>query len=155
MPLVTCRECGHKVSSEANSCPSCGAPSPKRSGISRPVLVLGIIALVMLLIIAVSQQNSSSPGKPAVKAQAALTRSAVVITNLDDFTWPGVTLYLNGTPLDGYKVVYDQEVPPHQEISVPLTEFVHGDRRFNPFERKPTQIMIWVQGHDAPILSFR
>ena len=119
------------------------------------MLVLGIIALVVLLIIAVSQQNSSSPGKPAVKAQAALTRSAVVITNLDDFTWPGVTLYLNGTPLDGYKVVYDQEVPPHQEISVPLTEFVHGDRRFNPFERKPTQIMIWVQGHDAPIFSFR
>jgi hypothetical protein len=60
------------------------------------MLIIGIIALVALLIFA--SQHSSSPGKPAVKAQAALTRSAVVITNLDDFTWPGVTLYLNGTP---------------------------------------------------------
>jgi hypothetical protein len=97
-------------------------------GASRPMLIIGIIALVALLIFAASQ-HSSSPGKPPVKAQAALTRSAVVIKNLDDFTWPAVTLYLNGTPLDGYKAIYDQSVAPRQEISVPLTEFARGDRR--------------------------
>ncbi len=117
------------------------------------MLIIGIIAFVALLIFA--SQHSSSPGKPPVKAQAALTRSAVVITNLDDFTWPAVTLYLNGTPLDGYKAIYDQSVAPHQEISVPLVEFARGDLRFNPFERKPTQVMVWVQGHDAPMFSFR
>jgi hypothetical protein len=117
------------------------------------MLIIGIIALVALLIFA--SQHSSSPGKPAVKAQAAFTRSAVVITNLDDFTWPGVTLYLNGTPLDGYKAIYDQQVAPHQEISVPFVEFARGDLRFNPSERKVTQVMVWVQGHDAPMFSFR
>jgi hypothetical protein len=122
-------------------------------GASRPMLIIGIIALVALLIFA--SQHYSSPGKPAVKAQAALTRSAVVITNLDDFTWPGVTLYLTGTPLDGYKAIYDQQVAPHQEISVPFVEFARGDLRFNPFERKVTQVMVWVQGHDAPMFSFR
>jgi len=122
-------------------------------GASRPMLIIGIIALVALLIFA--SQHSSSPGKPPVKAQAALTRSAVVITNLDDFAWPEVTLYLNGTPLDGYKAIYDQQVAPHQEISVPFVEFARGDLRFNPFERKVTQVMVWVQGHDAPMFSFR
>src|SRR6266513_6553596 len=48
-------------------------------GASRPMLIIGIIALVALLIFAASQ-HSSSPGKPAVKARAALTGSAVVIT---------------------------------------------------------------------------
>jgi hypothetical protein len=119
------------------------------------VLIIGIIAIVVLLIIAASQQNSSSPAKSPVKAQAALTRSAVVITNLDDFTWPTVTLYLNGTPLDGYKAIYNQQVVPHQEISVPLVEFARGDRRFNPSERKVTQVMVWVEAHDAPIFSFQ
>lgn len=30
MPLVPCRECEHGVSSEAASCPNCGASSPAR-----------------------------------------------------------------------------------------------------------------------------
>src|SRR5437867_1719805 len=127
MALITCKECGRQISSQASSCPSCGAPAARRGGASRPMLIIGIIALVVLLIIAASKQNSSSPGKSPVKAQAALTRSAVVITNLDDFTWPTVTLYLNGTPLDGYKAIYDQQVVPHQEISIPLVEFARGD----------------------------
>ena len=32
MSLFPCRECGHQVSSEAPTCPSCGAPSPTRAG---------------------------------------------------------------------------------------------------------------------------
>jgi hypothetical protein len=142
------------ISLQASSCPSCGAPPAKRGGASRPVLIIGIIALGVLLIIAASQ-HSSSPGKPPVKAQVALTGSAVVLRNLDDFTWPKVTLYLNGIPLDGYKVIYDRAVAPHQEISVPLIEFARADRRFNPFERKVLQVMVWAEGHDAPIFSFR
>ncbi|SRR6266478_2158523 len=152
MALVTCPKCGQKIISlKPSSCPSCGAP-PKR-GISKPLLIIGI-ALGVLLIIA-AFQRSSSPGKPPVKAQVAVTGSAVVITNLDDFTWPQITLYLNGTPLDGYKAIYDRAVEPHQAISVPLMEFARGDRRFNPFERKVIQVIVYVEGHDAPVFSFR
>ena len=152
MALVKCPQCGQKIISlTPSSCPSCGAPPAKRTN---PLLIVGIIALVVLLIIAGSQHFSSS-GKPPVKAQVAVTGSAVVIRNLDDFTWPQITLYLNGDPLDGYKAIYDRAVSPHQEISIPLMEFARGDRRFNPFERKVTQVMVWVEDHDAPIFSFR
>lgn len=30
MPLTSCRECGHQVSTEAPTCPSCGVPEPAR-----------------------------------------------------------------------------------------------------------------------------
>src|SRR5262245_41438944 len=40
-------------------------------------------------------------------------------------------------------------------ILIPLTDSARGDRRFNPIERKPTQVIVWVEGHDAPIFSFQ
>src|SRR5437899_9071899 len=117
MALVTCPQCGQKIMSlQPSSCPSCGAPAAK-PGLSKTMLIIGI-ALGVLLVIAASQHFSSS-GKPPVKAQVAVTGSALVITNLDDFTWPQITLYLNGTPFDGYKAIYDSAVTPHQAISVP------------------------------------
>jgi hypothetical protein len=110
MALVTCPKCGQKlVSLKPSSCPSCGAPPAKQAN---PLLIIGIIALGVLFIIAAWQHFSSS-GKPPVKAQVAVTGSAVVIRNLDDFTWPQITLYLNGDPLDGYKAMYDRAVAPH------------------------------------------
>jgi hypothetical protein len=104
---------------------------------------------------AVSQENSSSAAKNPVKAQVGLTASAVAVTNLDEQAWPRVTVYINGTPLDGYEAVYNRPVAPHERISIPFSEFARGDRRFNPFERKVIQAMVWVEGHDAPVLSFR
>jgi len=152
MALVKCPQCGQKIISlKPSSCPSCGAPPPKRAN---PLLIIGIIAFVVLLIVDGSQHFSSS-GKPPVKAQVAVTGSAIVIKNLDDFTWPQITLYLNGDPFDGCKAIYDRAVAPREAISIPLIEFARGDRRFNPFERKVTQVIVYVEGHDAPVVSFR
>jgi hypothetical protein len=153
--LTTCRDCGHAISSKATSCPACGAPV-ERPNYAAAVTVLGIIAFFGIVVItAANHENSPSAAKNPLKADVGLAATAVAVTNLDEFTWPRVTIYLNGTPLDGYEAVYNRQVVPHQRIFIPFSEFARGDRRFNPFERKVTQAMVWVEGHDAPIFSFR
>jgi hypothetical protein len=120
------------------------------------ISVASILILVLILVL-IGQQlgDSSSSAKNPVKTQVGLTASAVAVTNLDEQTWPAVTVYLNGTPLDGYEAVYNRAVAPHERILIPFSEFARGDRRFNPIERKVTQAMVWVQGHNAPVFSFR
>jgi uncharacterized protein (UPF0212 family) len=154
-----CRDCGDAISSKATSCPACGAPV-KRPNYAAAVAVLGItaffvIVVIMAVIMAVNHANSPSAAKNPVKAQVGLTTSAVAVTNIDEQAWPRVTVYINGTPLDGYKSVYNREVAPHERILIPFSEFARGDRRFNPFERKVVQAMVYVDGHDAPIFSIR
>jgi hypothetical protein len=118
--------------------------------------VLGIIAFFGIVVItAANHEKSPSAATNPLKADVELTPSAVAVTNFDEFTWARVTVYLNGTPLDGYEAVYNRQVAPHQRIFIPFSEFARGDRRFNPFEFKVTQAMVWVEGHDAPTFSFR
>jgi hypothetical protein len=55
MALTNCRECGHEISSEAESCPNCGAPNPqKRSKLEGGCsTVLGIIFITFLVLMVV------------------------------------------------------------------------------------------------------
>ena len=55
MALMKCRECGHEISSEAASCPRCGAPKPqKKSSIEGSVqAILGIIFVTFLVLMVV------------------------------------------------------------------------------------------------------
>lgn len=53
MALVNCKECGKQVSTEAVACPSCGAKTPKKTGI------LGWFALAFFTIL-VAQCSLSS-----------------------------------------------------------------------------------------------
>ena len=155
--LVKCRDCGHAISSQASSCPACGAPV-KRTNPAVPVLIGVFILFAFVLMGSLVLNHSSSPSSPAqnpVKTHVGLTASAVAITNLDEYAWPGVKVYVNGNPLDGYKAVYNRQVAPHERILIPLTDFARRDRRFNPVERKVTQVIVWVEGHDAPIFSFQ
>jgi hypothetical protein len=148
------------ISRKATSCPACGAPI-KRPNYAAAVAVIGIViffVIVVTMAVNLNQNIPSSgknPAKNPVKAQVTLTGSAVAITNLDEQPWPVVTVWLNGTPLDGYKAVYEYEVAPNERILIPLREFARRDRRFNPVERKVTQAMVYVEGHSAPIFSFR
>jgi len=133
-------------------------PPVKRTNPAVPILT-GIFILFAFVVIGfLVQNNSSSPASPAknpVKTHVGLTASAVAITNLDEYAWPGVKVYVNGNPLVGYKAVYDRQVAPHERILIPLTDFARGDQRFNPVERKVTQVIVWVEDHDAPIFSFQ
>jgi len=143
------------ISSRAATCPACGAVV-KRANYAGVVIVVAIVTFfVIALMMGVNQEKSPSAAQNPVKAQVGLTASAVAVTNLDAQPWPTVTVYLNGTPLDGYSAVYNGQIAPHERILIPFGEFVRSDRRFNPIERKVQKVMVHVPGHDAPIFSFR
>lgn len=153
MALINCQECGGQVSSQAAACPACGRPVYIKKKTS-PVAVIIIIAAVVAVLIAIGSGSGSHEAKNPVKAQLRLVGStAISVTNTDNFTWPSVTIWLNGDPMSGYKYVYNREVAPQQMILVNLIDCARDDRRFNPYERKLTQVMVYVDGHDAPIFK--
>ena len=47
MALVKCKECGNKISKEAESCPQCGAPRKKKAKLS----ILGVILVLLGLFV--------------------------------------------------------------------------------------------------------
>jgi hypothetical protein len=47
---------------------------------------------VVVVTMAVNRESSPSAAKNPVKAQVGLTASAVAITNLDEQSWPSVTV---------------------------------------------------------------
>jgi hypothetical protein len=164
---VNCPGCNQPVKIPSRSTAPASPPVPvapvvkapvKRTNPAVPALIgfFVLFAFVVMGFFVLHNSSSPTPAKNPVKTHVGLTASAVAITNLDEYAWPGVKVYLNGTPLDGYKAVYDREVAPHDRILIPLTDFAKRDgRRFNPVERKATQVLIWVEGHDAPMFSFR
>jgi hypothetical protein len=156
MTRITCSKCRGEISSPAaRLCPFCGAPFTRTN---RPIQIIGIgVAIVIILAIVVGRDhlNQGTGTKLAVKTQAALTDSSVIIYNLDDFAWPSVMVYLNGTPLDGYRAGPYGPIAAKDQFSIPFGEFVRGDLRFNARERKVQQLIVHVDGYDAPILGFR
>jgi len=156
MALTTCKECKHQVSSQAAACPSCGAPivqAPRRTS-AGAIIVVCIVVAVIIGVLA-SSDHDHTPDKNPIKTQAGIDGSALVITNLNDFEWPAVTVYLNGTPLDGYSVGPYGPVPPNKVLRIPFAQFVRGDLRFNAYERKVNKVIVSVDGHDAPVFSFQ
>ncbi len=60
MALQTCRECGKELSSEALTCPHCGAPRKKKRSVIKRVGI-GVLGLITLLVvIGVVGNNDSS-----------------------------------------------------------------------------------------------
>lgn len=53
MALITCSQCGHKVSDKANHCPHCGKKVEKKF-LTKTRIVIGIISLVAIVAIIVS-----------------------------------------------------------------------------------------------------
>lgn len=65
MALVTCKECGTKVSTEAKACPQCGAKPPKKG--------IGLIGSLFILVVvvavynSVTRHNTAPSSAPAIK----------------------------------------------------------------------------------------
>ncbi len=60
MALISCKECGAKISDSAKSCPSCGNPNlqqEKTKGCSNTLIAIGVIILLLFII---GQYNQSS-----------------------------------------------------------------------------------------------
>lgn len=67
MALITCHECKEQISSEADSCPKCGAKSKKSGGIGAG----GVILAVVVGVIAFSCAGSGGGGSPPKTKSAA------------------------------------------------------------------------------------
>lgn len=50
MALIKCKECGNKISTEAESCPQCGAPQKKKAKLS---ILGGILVLLGLFVLGI------------------------------------------------------------------------------------------------------
>lgn len=71
MALVTCHECAHEISSEAASCPHCGAkPKIEKTGMPTWATVLVGLVFLILIISAVGNSDIQSDEK-------AIARSAI------------------------------------------------------------------------------
>ncbi len=75
MALVKCKECGEQVSTEAKTCPKCGAKAPKKTS-----LFTWIVLIFILLIIYSANQapTSSSSSKPAPSLTAETKKAKKV-----------------------------------------------------------------------------
>jgi hypothetical protein len=136
----------------------CGQTNAKPVKKLRRLLIWFIAgsALFAALIIIGAERISSAPSTQIpIKAQAGLTDLSVVITNLDDFTWPSAIVYLNGSPRNGYRARSYGPVASNHRLTIPFTDFVMGGERFNPHERRITQVMVSVKGHGTLTLSFQ
>ena len=98
------------------------------------------------------QQTKTEAAKPIIKTEVGLTDFAVAVTNLDNFTWDGVTIYING--LDGYQAGPYGPIIPGRRLDISFTKFVKGDLRFNVYEHKVNQVIVSVDGYRAPMFGF-
>lgn len=72
MALLTCKDCGGEISSEAKACPKCGAKPPKRTSLF--VKVLAVIAIpAVLYSVTRSNADSEKRSQAAAAKEAALT----------------------------------------------------------------------------------
>ena len=89
MALTQCRECGGKVSTEATSCPHCGASPPVNVAVSPPAkasrgcagFVVGGIVLVAIIAALGSGNSNKTPESPSCKTDWTLCADNAEVAN--------------------------------------------------------------------------
>jgi hypothetical protein len=78
MAIILCKECGHQVSDQAASCPSCGAPiAVKRAALRREQLALiGAVCAFAVIALAVNQISMNRSRAPSRSDPVAMTPTA-------------------------------------------------------------------------------
>jgi len=61
MALVECHECSGQLSTEAKSCPNCGASNRSSKKVSRVRHVLGVVVLAILLYLVFTHEGRGPP----------------------------------------------------------------------------------------------
>lgn len=99
MALKPCRECGREVSTEAKSCPNCGAENPvKKQSIGQKrvgtgtgcLIILGIFLVTMWVASLCSDNNSTVERTSTVESSSALSaceaafRNAAAVDDMHD-----------------------------------------------------------------------
>jgi RNA polymerase subunit RPABC4/transcription elongation factor Spt4 len=69
MALITCKDCGHQVSPNADKCPNCGARAPKKSR-AGTFAVVGVALAFIIVAIGTSTPPTAAKLTPAVALQS-------------------------------------------------------------------------------------
>jgi hypothetical protein len=91
MALIQCRECGHQVSDEADTCPYCGAKMPSKKRKERRLYITVAVLLIAAVILALGYYRVSKAFAP-----------------------PPVPVAADGTPIPQPKI--QKDVPVKQQI---------------------------------------
>ena len=76
MALIVCKECGGKVSTEAQACPACGAARPKRTSTLTWVIAGFFVIALVMGIGASNTQRQTAAAAQAAKAPAQIASEA-------------------------------------------------------------------------------
>ena len=129
-------------------------PAPRKTSTVTWLVLIFVVVIIVVGVIG-NSTTQKSQSAPAVNATIHRSATTISVTNADSFEWPSLKLWLNGNPLTGYKYEYPYAVRSGETINVILNEFARGEKRFNPSASKPTDLIVYVAGHDAPTFHFR
>lgn len=98
----------------------------------------------------VGQEANHSKALPRVNAGIELMNDGFLLQNHDSYDWGPTTIYIDGL-LFGYKHKLP-EVKRGEVVPMVLRDFVtRSGKRFDSFSRRPTEIVVSVEGHDSPV----
>lgn len=84
MALTKCTECGNEVSTNADSCPKCGAKVKRKSiGCGGIILILIVIGIIGSFMSKNGDSPSSTPSVPSVADIEERVKAQVMIKNLE------------------------------------------------------------------------
>lgn len=76
MALKSCRECKKEVSTEAKTCPHCGATSPTKKPASTKDTMIGAVAIIAVVAIGIAVSGESDAEKSAAAEKQAAEKAA-------------------------------------------------------------------------------
>jgi hypothetical protein len=147
-----CKSCKHKVSTRAKKCPQCGHPYPTSGCFSVFMLfaiAIGVVWALGLFNPDTYEENKNKANNPP-PVIASLVENHIVVGKVGNKEWNQMTIYLNGTP-QLFKSTYKWEGKApviDGSFAIPLTEFLKGSTRFNPYAEAAVEVWIGGGGFD-------
>ena len=120
MALITCKDCSKEVSTDAKSCPNCGAKVPQKTSLLVKILavVFGIGILSAIFGGGSSSSSSASPAIQTTKASSPVQAKASPPSPpskapiIDDNLTPTIVIAKYGKPDKNTSSAYEKPRPP-------------------------------------------
>lgn len=98
--------------------------------------------------------GSSKKDPNPTKADIRQDFTTLYITNLNDYTWESPKIYINGI-MRGYQYQWSGSVRPFEKLEIGLLNFTkRNGERFQTNQRRVTEVIVSVDGHDSNIYNF-
>jgi hypothetical protein len=106
------------------------------------VITVAVLILGAAIFASATSRKTPEPKEITLTGSVSISFSNVFITNLDDFDWEGVSVYVNG-----YDFTQDvRSIASGKTVSLPLMEFsTRSGDRFNPLLKKVIHVYVYSQ----------